>query len=46
MPDDDKTETTLETPQQWLAEVRRCEREGELFRAYELARQEIGRAHV
>ncbi|HEX3954443.1 MAG TPA: adenylate/guanylate cyclase domain-containing protein [Stellaceae bacterium] len=24
---------------EWLAEVRRCEREGELFRAYDLARQ-------
>src|SRR5260370_35242102 len=28
-----------QSPDQWVAEVRRCEREGELFRAYDLARQ-------
>ena len=26
-------------PEEWLTEVRRCEREGELFRAFDLARQ-------
>ena len=43
MPDDDKTGPTPETPQQWLAEVRRCEREGELFRAYDSARQALAK---
>lgn len=37
------TETELEvlpkTPDEWVAAVRSCEREGELFRAYDLARQ-------
>lgn len=28
-----------QTPDEWLALVRRCEREGELFRAYDLAQQ-------
>ncbi|HEX3862088.1 MAG TPA: adenylate/guanylate cyclase domain-containing protein [Stellaceae bacterium] len=28
-----------QTPQEWMTAVRRCEREGELFRAYDLARQ-------
>ena len=32
---------TLQTPEQWLANVRQCEREGELFRAYDLARQAL-----
>ena len=43
MADDDKTAPAWETPQQWLAEVRRCEREGELFRAYDLARQALAK---
>lgn len=43
MADDDKTGPDWETPQQWLAEVRRCEREGELFRAYDLARQALAK---
>src|SRR4051812_11728059 len=29
----------LRRPEEWLAEVRRLEREGELFRAYDMARQ-------
>lgn len=36
---DDETGSEFATPQEWLAEVRRCERAGELFRAYDLARQ-------
>ncbi len=33
------SEPMPQTPQDWVAAVRRCEREGELFRAYDLARQ-------
>ena len=43
MGEDDKTGPAWETPRQWLAEVRRCEREGELFRAYDLARQALAK---
>ena len=43
MADDDRTGPALETPQEWLAEVRRCERDGELFRAYDLARQALAK---
>src|SRR5579872_4507141 len=32
-------EPAAQTPGDWLALVRRCEREGELFRAYDLAQQ-------
>src|SRR6266568_1607566 len=32
-------ELAPQTRDEWIAEVRRCEREGELFRAYDLARQ-------
>jgi hypothetical protein len=34
-----ETPATSRTRQEWLAEVRRYERDGELFRAYDLARQ-------
>ena len=43
MADDEKIGPAPETPQEWLAEVRRCEREGELFRAYDLARQGLAK---
>src|SRR5437660_9494368 len=39
MSDAFEAEALPETPDEWVAEVRRCEREGELFRAYDLARQ-------
>src|SRR5215831_9118632 len=40
MADESIDETaTPQSPDQWLGEVRRCERAGELFRAYDLARQ-------
>lgn len=32
-------EPSPQTPDEWVAAVRSCEREGELFRAYDLARQ-------
>jgi len=32
-------EVLPQSAQEWVAEVCRCEREGELFRAYDLARQ-------
>jgi hypothetical protein len=41
MADDDSTATLPDTPRECLAEVRRCERQGELFRAYDLARQAL-----
>ena len=34
-----EAEASPQSPDGWLAEVRRCEREGELFRAYDLAQQ-------
>src|SRR5437870_975867 len=39
MADEFEAEPLPETPDAWVAEVRRCEREGELFRAYDLATQ-------
>jgi len=39
MADTDETSVDFESPRACLAEVRRCERQGELFRAYDLARQ-------
>src|SRR5258708_36299124 len=40
MADDKIGEEPLpQNPDEWVAEVRSCEREGELFRAYDLARQ-------
>src|SRR5579862_7160440 len=43
MAEDERIGPAPETPREWLAEVRRCEREGELFRAYDLARQGLAR---
>src|SRR5205085_5644888 len=40
MPEDTSNlELSPQSPEEWVAAVRRCEREGELFRAYDLARQ-------
>jgi class 3 adenylate cyclase len=36
---DQRRELPLKSPEQWLGEARRCEREGELFRAYDSAMQ-------
>jgi class 3 adenylate cyclase len=39
MADNETARPLFESPEEWLTEVRRCEREGELFRAFDLARQ-------
>jgi len=40
MPDEPApTDPAPQTPEEWLAEARRCEHQGELFRAYDLAKQ-------
>src|SRR6516162_6490589 len=43
MADDDIATEPIFTPQEWLAHVRSYERDGELFRAFDLAKQALAR---